>query len=100
MLVRALVVVVMVVMGMVLVGVMGMIMFVISMRMMTVAVSMSMSMTMMSVIKGHHANQVDAKAKDADGQQFADAFHLRAIDKALNGLGDDLDADEPAENSN
>ncbi len=86
------VILVFVVMMVVVVVVVGVVVLMVSMRM-TMAVAVAMSM--MSMVKGHHADQIDTKTEDTDGQQFANPFHLRAIDQPFNGLRDDLDADKP-----
>ena len=62
---------------------------------MTMAMAIAMSGVGMSVVKRHDAHQIDAEAKNANNQQFPDPLHLSTIHQPLNGLGDNLDADQP-----
>ena len=78
-----------VVMMMMVVGVVGVTM--------GVAVAVAVTMRMMCVVESHHADEIDAEAEDANGEQLAEAFHLGAADQSLDGLDHNLDADKPSE---
>lgn len=49
----------------------------------------------MGMIEGHNSNEINTQSRDADSQEFSDAFHLRSVHETFYCLGDDFDADQP-----